>query len=766
MDHTMKRRLFFLIAFAAASLIFAVQSGEDETPPKKEPVKKKEPPKSRIETMDTGPFMSCTIGKFVGPDAGKEFGTIDGVVLKGISVKLGKTAAVVFDTDLMRYAAGWTGGFLDFSDSNPGQEKGNFPASAVGTILFGNKATPGVGIDGKFTDAREHIKNINERPVGPLPYDYAKYKGLYVNGDKVIFSYTVGGVEVLDMPEAMEVEGHVCFVRTIHVAPSTKSLSFKLCEQAVYCDCSTNAVLENKTPAIVTVAPNDKALMFKMAAGDDAKCGAAFDKIKNEATDLPALCKGGLAHWTQTVETQGTLGKEDGPYVVDNLTAPDKNPWNSWFRAGGFDFFSDGTRAAVCTLSGDVWTVSGIDDTLQKLIWKRFATGLYEPLGLKIVDDTIYVLGRDQITRLHDLNGDGEADYYENFCGKWNISPSYHAFSFDLWTDKDGNFYFANDLNQVEIGLPGHGVIFKISKDGSKIEEVAHGLRAPNGMAVGPNGEIVCSDNQGFWMPASKINWVTPGAFLGFPGDPRKVSKTDVAQQYKIPETFDPPMCWIPHDLMDKSSGGEAFVTSDKWGPFKGGIVHTSYGHSTLFYAMTENVDGRMQGGTVRFPLVFPSGIMRARFNDKDGQLYVCGLKGWQTTGAKDTAFCRVRFTGKTVAMPYSIKTHPTGIDITFTTPLNEAEAKDVENYGVEQWNYHYSAAYGSKDYKVSNPNEVGRDTVQVEYVNLSADRKTVSLALKDVKPVMQMGIRVKLKAADGTPIKTEIDYTIHKVGK
>ena len=37
-------------------------------------------------------------------------------------------------------------------------------------------------------------------------------------------------------------------------------------------------------------------------------------------------------------------------------------------------------------------------------------------------------------------------------------------------TDKDGNFYFANDLNQVEIGLPGHGVIFKISKDGSKIE--------------------------------------------------------------------------------------------------------------------------------------------------------------------------------------------------------------------------------------------------------------------------------------------------------
>ena len=26
-------------------------------------------------------------------------------------------------------------------------------------------------------------------------------------------------------------------------------------------------------------------------------------------------------------------------------------------------------------------------------------------------------LGRDQITRLHDENGDGEADFYENFHG-------------------------------------------------------------------------------------------------------------------------------------------------------------------------------------------------------------------------------------------------------------------------------------------------------------------------------------------------------------
>ena len=38
-----------------------------------------------------------------------------------------------------------------------------------------------------------------------------------------------------------------------------------------------------------------------------------------------------------------------GPYVVDTITAPEKNAADAWMRFSGFDFFPDGHTAAICT---------------------------------------------------------------------------------------------------------------------------------------------------------------------------------------------------------------------------------------------------------------------------------------------------------------------------------------------------------------------------------------------------------------------------------
>ena len=255
---------------------------------------------------------------------------------------------------------------------------------------------------------------------------------------------------------------------------------------------------------------------------------------------------------------------------------------------------------------------------------------------------------------------------------------------------------------------------------------------------------------------------------------------------------YDEPICWFPKDV-DNSSGGQAWVPSGKWGPFDGRLLHTSYGTCSLYLALVDQQDGHIQGGVVRFPVNFLTGVMRPKFNDNDGQLYVAGLRGWQTSAAADAAFQRVRYTGKPANMVTGLKVRKGGLDITFTDPLEAEDANDAEAFEIEQWNYLWCSEYGSDDYsakandyqdKVRELNRLredraknadaiealtktftkGRDEVEVKSAKLSADGKTVSLEIPEIKPVMQMKIRARLSSADGKRVPVEIYNTINYV--
>jgi hypothetical protein len=297
--------------------------------------------------------------------------------------------------------------------------------------------------------------------------------------------------------------------------------------------------------------------------------------------------------------------------------------------------------------------------------------------------------------------------------------------------------------------------VLKVSKDGSKFEVFATGVRAPNGMGVGPGDVITVGDNEGTWTPACRLSIVRKGSFLGV---------VDLSKRDPLPTMYDPPICFLPHSDVDNSSGGQVWVTSDKWGPFKNRMLHMSYGTCSLFLVSYEMVDGVPQGGVIRFPLQFQAGICRARIGPKDEQVYVAGLRGWQTTAVKDAALQRVRYTGKPVKMPTEFHIKPKGVEITFTTPLDSASAADVNNYSVEQWNLHWTDDYGSAEYSLVDPKEKAHDPVEVTKAELSADKKSVFLTLDEVKPVMQMKIQMKVKTADGTAIDYSIYNTINKV--
>jgi len=268
---------------------------------------------------------------------------------------------------------------------------------------------------------------------------------------------------------------------------------------------------------------------------------------------------------------------------------------------------------------------------------------------------------------------------------------------------------------------------------------------------------MITTDQEGFWMPANRINLIHPGGFYGnlwsHAGTPRKAS-----------EGYDPPICWLPTNV-DRSPAEDLWVSSEHWGPLKGKIIHTSYGMGTISLLMHEVIDGVPQGGVVQLvPKKFATGIMRGRFNRMDGQLYVCGLVGWSSNCAEPGGFYRVNYTGRPLRVPIEMHVSKEGVALTFAEKLDRTTAEDVARYGVQRWQYRWTENYGSKHYRLSEPAREGQDEVNVLAAKLSEDGKTVSLKLEDFRPVMQMRIDVDVKAADGQTVKTTVYSTINRV--
>jgi hypothetical protein len=151
---------------------------------------------------------------------------------------------------------------------------------------------------------------------------------------------------------------------------------------------------------------------------------------------------------------------------------------------------------------------------------------------------------------------------------------------------------------------------------------------------------------------------------------------------------------------------------------------------------------------------------MRGRFNPKDGQLYVCGLKGWQSSATRDGGFYRVRYTWKPPQLPLEFKATTGGMSVTFAQPLEAKSAADAGNYSVERWNYRWTGAYGSPEVSVSNPSEAKHDRLEVTEVKLSADGRTLTLKIKDMRPADQIKLKFNLDNADGSPVAQEVYAT------
>lgn len=715
------------------------------------------PPAVTVEpwvTMDYGPSLMNTYEvDGLGPN----------IAYKGIAVRLDSGQGGVsrgnrwalFDHDTMRFAAAWSGaGFIDWKGIHFNGQHQIHP-KLVGDIQIANPVGPGWANPetGRFDDPR--LLGRDGRRYGPLPKQWARFLGTYQFGDQTIISYTVGGTSVLESYSAefdMNQPGMVIYNRTLEIGPSSKELLARIASATV-----AIALVGNEK---VTLLKQDDYTLLKVPASETTICvKVLMSRSKQEMlesytrnTPLPRtlkpLTEGGPKRWPEILKTTTTLGKNDGPFAVDTFTLPEKNPWNAQMRLTGFDFYPDGKRAAVCSWDGDVWMVSGFDNPQKGLTWQRIATGLFQPLGLKLREGNIYVCCRDQIVRLHDLNGDGEMDYYECFNNDHQVTEHFHEFAMGLQTDSEGNFYYAKSgRHALPAVVPHHGTLLKVGKDGASTEILATGFRAANGVCLNPDGTFFVTDQEGFWTPKNRINLVEKGGFYG-----NMWGYTDITDTSD--SAMKQPLCWITNDF-DRSPAELLWVTSDKWGPLKGSLLNTSYGHGKLYVVPHEIVNGQAQGGMCAFPLPpFPTGIMRGRFHPTDGQLYTLGMFAWAGNQTVPGGFYRVRYTGKPADLPVGLKARPGGVEVTFTDPIDPSSAADVRNYEIKVWGLIRSQNYGSK--------HINEHALPVSKAELLHDGKTVRLEIENLAPTWGMEIKYRVKGTDGRAIVGVIHNTIH----
>lgn len=495
--------------------------------------------------------------------------------------------------------------------------------------------------------------------------------------------------------------------------------------------------------------------------------------------------------WARGVE--GAPGARDA-FRIDRLSWPEENPHDSWMRFGALDLApsKDGKfqSALLTTWSGDLWRVDGLDRRLEDLSWTRVATGLNQPFGvlhreLPSGNEEILVLGRDQITRVHDANGDGEADFLEAFSNLNRNSEHFHEPASGLLEGPDGSLMYIKAARHAKHGLHSHhGTVQWVSLDGRRTQTIALGFRAPIGLRRLPDGSLLGSDQEGHWTPANRINLIRPSAeeprFYGngwaahpgvepFGAAPRvRRGGEAVHPAWPFEVEPEPPLCWI-HPEVDRSPSSQLLADHPAWGPLEGSILGLSYGTGEVYLVLRDEFEGpggpvTALGGVVKLGIQLPTGLLDGKIHPETGDLYVCGLFGWSSDRTDAGGFYRVRPQlgrgASSLNVPYRIRATESGLTLTFVEPLDGDSVQDLSNWEVNAWNYRRSADYGSATYGLDG--KEGCTRLEVTAAGLSPNPRILHLSIEGLVPCDQLDLGWTLRDARGHALEHRAHLTLH----
>ncbi|WP_399063266.1 ricin-type beta-trefoil lectin domain protein [Streptomyces sp. BB1-1-1] len=444
-------------------------------------------------------------------------------------------------------------------------------------------------------------------------------------------------------------------------------------------------------------------------------------------------------------------------YTLTNLRPDGFEP-----QVSAMDWLPDG-RLAVATwggsnnTAGEVYLLSNVTGATgpDKVTAKKVASGLKEPMGIKHVDGKLYVSQKHELTELNDTDGDEVTDQYRRVA-TWPFGGNFHEFAFGLLY-QDGFFY----LNlSVSINYGGattdpqpaenRGTTIKVNKETGEVSYVAGGLRTPNGIGWGPEGDLFVTDNQGGWLPSSKLVHIKQDRFFNHytnpdgPFDSQPVTK---------------PVLWLPQNEIANSPSTPLQL---KDGPFAGQMLFGDVTYGGIQRGFLEKVGGEYQGAVFRLTQGLEAGVTRISVGP-DGALYAGGLGAggnWGQEGKLTYGLQKLTPNGADAFDIGAMRAVPGGFELEYTQPLSTDTANELANrYRIKQWRYVPTADYGGP--------KVDEETLTAQSATLSADRKTVTLAVPGLKADRVVHVRSPrpFSSADGEALwSTEAWYTLNKL--
>ena len=688
---------------------------------------------------------------------------------RAIVLNLGAGHWAAFDTDLLRIVAVWKGngvtpralapGSYQVPDRKTQGGQTTLP-EPDGKVWIANGIYPGWQSSDQpsASDPREPAPTVEEVGRGPLTEAQGRFKAVRFAGNGVVLEYTVSGAEVREWLRIAgnESAASPAVVRQIEIGASTMAtwlllgaksadVSIAPCAGTPSAPAIEVVTIGSETVSAVRLPPHPQRVDVCVVMADGTAPSIAAAAIPTGAPK---------PRWPQEVSTAITKSTAKEAFVVDDIALPLTNPWRRNVRPGDIQFLEDGTGVIV-TLDGDVWVARGLDGAQGRVRWRRFTSGLHEPLTLAIRDDQIHVFDRNGIWRLRDTNGDGEADVHELFSNAFAQTADNREFPSMIRPAPNGEFVIAKGGQEATTIGKHNGSVLRVAADGRTATVLGYGFRQPN-IAVNPRtGLVTASDQQGHYIPTTPLHIVRDHQFYGFLSDklPREVYPAPIAE----------PLTWIPH-AVNASAMSQVWMYGAKMGPLDDGLVHIGFNNPELLRVLLNERAPRLQAAVVSVTRGFDYPPLHGSLNPIDGQLYIAGFQvvGWGTTAKRVAGLGRVRYTGAPFYGAKEVAATDKGVLVRFDVPLDARRAANIDNYTVTAWNYKRTYRYGSAQFKADGSPGVDRLAPSSAY--LSQDGRAVFIALPELsrlnpKP-MQMRVGWSLTAADKTTVQDNAYFT------